>query len=82
MKTKINAEGLGRVEYKKQCDMFIQAAASLECAYRSLTAAASEIPFYGRLFNSITRTAKNVRGITLKAMQMAVEKGINAGDMR
>lgn len=70
------------IEYRKQCDAFIQAAACLEAAYRSLMSAAVECPSFGPIYSRITRSAKTIRSITLDAMKLAVEKGVMAGDMK
>lgn len=70
------------IEYRKQCDGFIQAVACLEAAYRSLMSAAAECPSFGPIYSRIARSAKTVRSITLEAMNLAVEKGAMAGDMK
>ena len=70
------------IEYRKQCDRFIQAVACLEAAYRSLMSAAVECPQYGPIYSRIVRSAKTVRSIMLDAMKLALEKGVMAGDMK
>lgn len=66
---------LDTVECRKQCDMYIQTAASLECAYRALMNAGHEVPVGGDLLDRIVKASEDVRKLTLEMMERAVLKG-------
>ena len=53
-------------------DKLIQGLASLECAYRALTAASNEFPFGCDLVFAAIELREKVRDMELKAMEMAL----------
>ena len=53
-------------------DKLIQGIASLECAYRALTAASNEFPFGCDLVSAAIELREKVRDLELKAMELAL----------
>ena len=53
-------------------DRYIQGLASLECAYRALTAASNEFPLGCDLAGDAIELRKKVRDLELKAMELAL----------
>ena len=53
-------------------DKLIQGLASLECAYRGLTAAFNEFPFGCELDSAAIELREKVRDLELKAMELAL----------
>ena len=53
-------------------DKLIQGLASLECAYRALTAASNEFPFGCDLAGDAIELREKVRAMELRAMEMAL----------
>ena len=53
-------------------DRIIQGLASLECAYRALTAASNEFPLGCDLVSAAIELREKVRDMELKAMEMAL----------